>query len=45
MRSFIILLTKFYVSSQFKGYHMGRGMQHAWGEAMGEEKQGCGVEV
>jgi len=24
---------------------MGRDMQHAWEEAMGEEKQGCGVEI
>jgi len=45
MRSFIILLTKFYVSDQIKGYRMGRGMQYAWGKAMGEEKQGCSVEI
>lgn len=45
MRSFIVFLTKFYVSDQIKGCHVGRGMQHSWGEAMGEEKQGCGVEI
>lgn len=45
MRSFTILLTKFDVSDQIKGYHVGRAMQHALGEAMGEEKQGCGVEI
>jgi hypothetical protein len=45
MRTFIILLTKFCVSDQMKEYLMGRGMQHAWGEAIGEEKQGCGVEI
>lgn len=33
------------MSDQFKEYHMRRDMQHAWGEAMGEEKQGCGVEM
>jgi hypothetical protein len=32
MRSFIVLLTKSYMSDHIKVYHVGRGMQHAWGE-------------
>jgi hypothetical protein len=32
MRSFIVLLTKFYMSDQIKEYCMSRGMQHVWGE-------------